>query len=237
MRKESRVILSQNTEGISKALKPYQARQEQLNRIVANLSQAEHPLKSVDEVAAALTQGLEAFVRGQLTEASSLQLVGGTRLSRSAVADLVDLPDLSEALAAETALKENHKVLSEAFGGGHLRYPGTATDGLEFHEGRFEISEAVKEKVISQCTTYSQCQEQTELLNAANELLKAINAFDIAFAPKPSQRAFHPLSDISNLFRYNPQTGAYELDRRVIINLFPPKEVERKSTETASVRV
>jgi hypothetical protein len=236
MKKESRTIISQNADAIQKSLQPYQVRAELLNRILDNMNQAGHQLASVEEVTSALTTGLESAVRNQLTEKSSLEL-GGIRISKSAFAGLVDLPNISSALEAEALLRRNHKLVSEAFGGGHLKYPETALDGLEFHKGRFEISEAVKEKVISQCTTYTTCAEQTRLLEAAQQLLKEINAFDKAFGATPFQRPFHPLSDVSNLFRYDPQAGEYILDTRVIINLYPPLSVERKSTETASVQI
>jgi hypothetical protein len=198
-----KVIITQDKKGIESDVYPYNRKAWLLNLFIQRMEQAGYPLKTVEDIQAVLSTGVEKYVRTQIVEGSRLELAGGLRLNKAAVMDVVEIPDISEAQSVERMLKQYHNI---------------QINKLAFVDGVFAVTDEIKEWAIEKNTRYAASQKQVEIFNDAKELCKAVNRFNAKHGPKSRSESWHPLRDVMTILEVNVETAEYEVDTMFILN-------------------
>jgi len=202
-----KVIIEQDKQAIESAVYPYERKCWLLNLFLQRMEESGYPLQSVEQIATVLTTGVEKYIRSSIVDGSRLELAGGIKLNKAAVFDVVEIPDITQSQSVERLLKEYHHIQINI---------------LLFEGGKFSVPEDIRKNAIEQHTVYAKNEKQIALLVDGKELAKAANKFYEAHGPGSGrERKYHPLRNVENILTFNASINEYEIDTKVIINLFP----------------
>jgi hypothetical protein len=199
--KKTEFIIEQHRDRIESEMHPYERKAWCLQLLLERMEQIGYSMENVQQVATVLSTGAEKWIRTQIVEGSPLELAGGIRLSKAAIFDVVETPDLTEVLSAEKVLKEYYAI---------------PLSSLTFQDGRFSVSAETKERMIRKNTEYALNDRHIAMYKAAQRVAKSVNDFAKEFGPQKGgvPPAHHHLGNPGDYLEWNPKTWAWEVDTR-----------------------
>lgn len=168
--KDNKIIIEQSREKIEAGIYPFERKAWCLNLLLERLEVAGYPMENMAQIANVVANGAEKHIRTEIVNnAPSLELAGGIRLRKDAIFDAVELPDLTEIQSAEKLLKQYHTIPLSA---------------LVFQDGKFTVSEEIRQQVIAMHTMYAVNDKHIAMQKAAEKVAKAVNEFHKEYGPK-----------------------------------------------------
>jgi hypothetical protein len=192
-------VIEQHRDRIESEMHPYERKAWLINLFLDRMAEIGYPIQNVDQVATVLYTGAEKWVRTQIVEGSPLELAGGIRLSKAAIFDVVETPDMTEVLSAEKVLKEYYAI---------------PLSSLTFQDGRFSVSAETKERVIRMHTEYALSDRHAQMYKSAQKVAKAVNEFAKEFGPPKGgvPIAWHHLGSPGDYLEWDPKTWAWSVN-------------------------
>jgi hypothetical protein len=197
--KKTEFIIEQHRDRIESEMHPYERKAWLINLFLDRMAETGYAIENVDQVATVLSTGAEKYIRTQIVNSTHMELAGGIRLSREAVFNSLEIPDLSEVQSVEKIMKEYHTI---------------PLSSLTFQDGRFSVSAETKERVIRMHTEYALNDRHIAMYNSAKKVAKSVNDFAKEFGPPKGgvPIAWHHLGSPGDYLEWDPKAWVWSVN-------------------------